>query len=49
MKRIKEACLLQTIHFQLKEDLPHGDAVQAVRAEVEHYKAQMDRDRKSVV
>ena len=44
MKRIKEACLLQTIHFQLKEDLPHGDAVQAVRAEVAHYKAQMDRN-----
>ena len=42
MKRIKEACLLQTIHFQLKEDLPHGDAVQA---EVEHYKAQLDRNR----
>ena len=45
MKRIKDACLLQTIHFQLKEDLPHGDAVQAVRAEVEHYKAQLDRNR----
>ena len=45
MKRIKEACLLQTIHFQLKEDLPHDAAVQAVRAEVEHYKAQMDRSR----
>ena len=45
MKRIKEACLLQTIHFQLKEDLPHGDAVQAVRAEVEHYKTQLDRSR----
>lgn len=44
MKRIKEACLLQTIHFQLKEDLPHGAAVQAVRAEVAHYKAQMDRN-----
>ena len=45
MKRIKEACLLQTIHFQLKEDLPHDAAVQTVRAEVEHYKAQMDRNR----
>ena len=45
MKRIKEACLLQTIHFQLKEDLDHASAVQAVRAEVEHYKAQLDRSR----
>ena len=47
MKRIKEACLLQTIHFQLKEDLPHGAAVQAVRAEVADYKAQMDRNHTS--
>lgn len=45
MKRIKEACLLQTIHFQLKEDLDHASAVQAVRVEVEHYKAQLDRSR----
>ena len=45
MKRIKEACLLQTIHFQLKEDLEHDPAVQAVRAEVEHYKTQLDRSR----
>lgn len=45
MKRIKEACLLQTIHFQLKEDLGHAAAVQAVRAEYQHYKAQLDRSR----
>ena len=45
MKRIKEACLLQTIHFQLKEDLEHDAAVKAVRAEVEHYKTQLDRSR----
>ena len=45
MKRIKEACLLQTIHFQLKENLEHDAAVQAVRAEVEHYKTQLDRSR----
>ena len=31
MKRIKSACLLQTIHFQLKEDLDHTTAVQMVR------------------
>ena len=45
MKRIKEACLLQTIHFQLKEDLEHDAAVQAVREEVAHYKSQMDHNR----
>ena len=43
MKRIKAACLLQTIHFQLKEDLDHAIAVQAVKEEVSHYKAQLDR------
>ena len=45
MKRIKEACLLQTVHFQLKEDLGHDAAVQAVREELAHYKAQLDRSR----
>lgn len=34
MKRIKSACLLQTIHFQLKEDLDHTTAVQMVREEL---------------
>ena len=37
MKRIKAACLEQTIHFMLKEDLPHDEAVQFVKAEYEHY------------
>ena len=45
MKRIKAACLEQTIHFMLKEDFPHEEAVQAVQAEYAHYIAQMDRNR----
>ena len=45
MKRIKAACLEQTIHFMLKEDLPHDDAVQFVKAEYEHYLAQLERNR----
>ena len=45
MKRIKSACLLQTIHFQLKEDVEHAAAARAVREEVAHYKAQLDRNR----
>ena len=45
MKRIKAACLEQTIHFMLKEDLPHGAAVQAVQAEYAHYIARLDRSR----
>lgn len=30
MKRIHSACLLQTLHFQLKEDIPHDAAVRTV-------------------
>lgn len=42
MKRIKEACLLQTIHFQLKEDWEHDMAVKAVEEEYAHYKRYLD-------
>ena len=45
MKRIKAACLEQTIHFMLKEDLPHDEAVQFVKAEYEHYLTQLERNR----
>ena len=45
MKRIKAACLKQTNHFMLKEDLPHDEAVQFVKAEYEHYLAQLERNR----
>ena len=43
MKRIQAACLEQTIHFQLKEDLEHNVASRAVREELEQYKAQLTR------
>ena len=45
MKRIKAACLEQTVHFQMKEELPRDEAVTYVQAEYEHYLAQMDRSR----
>lgn len=45
MKRVQAACLLQTLHFQLKEDRDHDLAVKAVRDEVTHYKAQLERNR----
>ncbi len=45
MKRIQEACLAQTVHFQLKEDLSHQLAVKAVKEEVEQYKAKLDKSR----
>ena len=43
MKRIKAACLEQTIHFQLKEGISPELARQQIRQEYESYKAQMDR------
>ncbi len=45
MKRIHSACLLQTLHFQLKDDIPHDVAVRTVQEEVAHYKAQLERSR----
>ncbi len=43
MKRIKAACITQTLHFMLKEDLGHDYAVKMVRADVDKYKTQLDR------
>lgn len=43
MKRIKAACLEQTIHFQLKDGISPELARQQVRQEYESYKMQMDR------
>lgn len=45
MKRIKAACLEQTIHFQLKEDLPREEAVALVDQEYDRYLKHMDRCR----
>lgn len=45
MKRIQSACLSQTIHFQLKEDLEHDIAVEQVKREYESYKQLMERNR----
>lgn len=42
MKRIKAACLLQTLHFMLKDDLEHDAAVRAVQEEVRVYKMHLD-------
>ena len=43
MKRVIAACLYQTLHFQLKEDYPHDEAVRLVKSEVENYKAGLER------
>lgn len=44
MKRIKYACLLQTIHFQLRDGAVSSDPAGEVRAELANYKAQLDRN-----
>ena len=45
MKQIKAACIKQTLHFLLKEDINHDLAVKLVREEVDKYKMQLDRNR----
>ena len=45
MKRIKEACICQTLHFQLNENLGHDYAVKVVQEEVMKYKALLDKSR----
>jgi len=45
MKRVKAACICQTLHFLLKDDLGHDYAVKLVREEVEKYKASLERNR----
>ncbi len=45
MKRVKEACICQTLHFMLKEDVPHSYAVRVVEEEVRRYKTHLDETR----
>ena len=44
MKRIQSACLIQTLHFQLKEGVPHEQAVAGVREEYAQYKTRLERN-----
>ena len=43
MKRVKAACITQTLHFMLKEDFGHDYAVQLVSEEVKKYKSHLDK------
>lgn len=43
MKRVKAACITQTLHFMLKEDLGRDYAKKMVEEEVKRYKAGLDR------
>lgn len=42
MKRVKAACICQTLHFILKEDVVHDYAVSLVKQEVAQYKKGLD-------
>lgn len=44
MKRIKAACITQTLHFLLKEDLGHEYAVKVVEEEVKKYKNGLEKN-----
>lgn len=45
MKRVKAACITQTLHFMLKEDFGHEYAMKCVSEEVRKYKEQLNRNR----
>ncbi|MCI1268411.1 MAG: hypothetical protein LKG21_00730 [Ruminococcus sp.] len=43
MKRIKAACICQTLHFMLKDDVPCDYAKELVKKEVADYKTSLDK------
>lgn len=45
MKRVQAACICQTLHFILKEDIDHSLAARQVAEEVAHYKDSLERSR----
>lgn len=45
MKRVKAACICQTLHFSLKEETPHDLAVSLVQKEIETYKNGLEKSR----
>ncbi len=45
MKRVKAACICQTLHFMLKEEIEHELAVRLVNEEVAQYKLGLERNR----
>lgn len=45
MKRVKAACICQTLHFMLKDGIPGPEAAELVRQEVDHYKKTLERNR----
>ena len=43
MRRIKSACLEQTVHFQLKDGVPHDQALRLMEEEYGAYKQSLAR------
>lgn len=44
MKRVKAACITQTLHFMLKDEVGHDYAVRLVNEEVKKYKEQFNKN-----
>ena len=44
MKRVKAACVCQTLHFMLKDDVSHDYAVKQAEQEIEQYKQKLGRN-----
>lgn len=44
MKRVKAACICQTLHFMCKDDLPYEEAAAQARQDLEHYKRGLERN-----
>ena len=44
MKRVKAACICQTLHFMTKEEEQPENAIRWVRQEVEQYKKGLERN-----
>ena len=44
MKRIRSACLIQTVCFAMKDDLPREEAARLARREYDHYRSSLDRN-----
>ena len=44
MKRVKAACICQTLHFMLKEDVGHDYALKLVKEEYGQYRAKLERN-----
>ena len=45
MKRVKAACITQTLHFLMKEDVGREIAEKFVNEEVQKYKKQLERSK----